>query len=553
MPHVDRRTFLKGSLAAAGATFIIGVSGREVLGANEVIRVGVAGIRGRGGGHIGEFLRIPEVRIAYLIDIDKQTFGSRRGTIEKKLLDEARREYLAKLPEADRKARQEADQAHKKHAGLIKKLGKRKPEELTDEQKQELAAARAAESEYAAQSKALAAQLRKGIEAQVPICVQDVRKALDDKDLAAISIATPNHWHALMTIWACQAGKDVYVEKPCSHNIFEGRKAVEAARKYKRIVQHGTQSRSDGKWARLAAIARSGKLGKVLVSHGIASKPRGGIGHKKPGTPPAHIDFNLWLGPAQRVPYHANLVHYNWHWFWDFGCGEIGNQGVHQMDLARWMIPDATWPTTVVSMGGRFVWGDQGETPNTQLTVFEFGDSLLVFENCNLTDGKTRRVDNDVYFEAGRVVGGSRFYPKDSDKAASLPKVDFKLGPGRGPFGNFIECVKSRKAEDLNADILEGHYSSGLCHLGNTSYRLGKDLPFAQTGIFPDRSFAAGRWEDLKKLLSQRRKVNLGQTPCRVGRRLKFDGKNEKFVDCPEADKLLTRDYRPPFVVPEEV
>ena len=553
MAQPSRRTFLKGSLAAAGATFLIGVSGREVLGANEAINVGVAGIRGRGGGHIGEYLRMDGVRVTYLIDIDARTFGGRRSAVERKDLDAARRDYLAKLPDAERKALQADEGLHKKHAELIKQLRRKKPDQLSDDQKKELAEARTAEKDYEAKSKALDDQLRKGLGHKSPTCVQDVRKALEDSSLHAISIATPNHWHALMTVWACQAGKDVYVEKPCSHNVFEGRKAVEAARKYQRIVQHGTQSRSSGNWARLAAIARSGKLGKVLVSHGIASKPRGGIGHKEPGQPPKEVDFNIWLGPAQVVPYHANLVHYNWHWFWDFGNGEIGNQGVHQMDLARWMIPGATFPESIFSLGGRFLWNDQGQTPNTQLTVFLFGDTLLVYEVCNLTDGKTRRVDNDVYFEAGRVVGGSRFYPKDSDKTASLPDVPFKLGPGSGPFGNFIACVRSRKREDLNAEILEGHYSSGLCHLGNISYRLGKDVPFAQAQAFPDGSFAKGQWDKLQELLSKRRKVKLGEVSCRVGRELKFDAEAEKFIDAPEADKLLTRKYRPPFVVPDEV
>ncbi|MFW6164048.1 MAG: Gfo/Idh/MocA family oxidoreductase, partial [Planctomycetota bacterium] len=280
MPHVDRRTFLKGSLAAAGATFLVGVPGREVLGANDMIHVGVAGIHGRGGGHIGSFMRIQGVRVTYLIDIDTHQLDRRYRDIEGRYLKEERRQYVEQLAEDERKAYKEAEEAHKKHEKLIRSLRKKKPEELSDEQKQELAEARAAEKAYKAKSQALTDKLRKGIEHKLPTRVQDVRKALDDKDLHAISIATPNHWHALMTVWACQAGKDVYVEKPCSHNIFEGRKAVEAARKYQRIVQHGTQSRSTGRWAKLAAIARSGKLGKVLVSHGIASKPRGGIGHK---------------------------------------------------------------------------------------------------------------------------------------------------------------------------------------------------------------------------------------------------------------------------------
>ena len=179
---------------------------------------------------------------------------------------------------------------------------------------------------------------------RLPKCVQDLRKALDDKDLDAISIATPNHWHSLQAIWAVQAGKDVYVEKPCSHNVFEGRKLVEAARKYNRIVQMGSQSRSDPYWINQVAAVRSGKYGKLLISYGYASKPRPSIGFKEPKEPPKELDFDLWLGPARQQPYHENIVHYNWHWFWDFGNGEIGNQGVHQMDIARWAMPEGAVP-----------------------------------------------------------------------------------------------------------------------------------------------------------------------------------------------------------------
>src|SRR5688572_5616317 len=179
---------------------------------------------------------------------------------------------------------------------------------------------------------------------------QDIRKLLENKEVDVISIATPNHWHSLMTIWACQAGKDVYVEKPCSHDVFEGRKCVEAARKHNRIVQHGTQSRSNGGAARLQALVKSGKYGKLLVSKGYCCKPRWTIGEKPVTSPPSTLDFDLWLGPAKKQDFHANLVHYNWHWFWDFGNGDMGNQGVHEIDVARWAIGE-THPKSVVSLG----------------------------------------------------------------------------------------------------------------------------------------------------------------------------------------------------------
>src|SRR4029079_8860741 len=218
-------------------------------------------------------------------------------------------------------------------------------------------------------------------------------------------------WHALMTIWACQAGKDVYVEEPASHNVHEGAIAVEAARTFNLTVQHGTQSRSSGSWAALAELAKSGKYGKLLVSRGLvykseAGKPgtRGDIGFRPEKAPPSELDFNVWLGPAPKQPYHENLVHYRWHWFWDFGNGDIGNQGVHQMDIARWMIPDATLPKSVVSFGGRIGFKDQGETACTQVAVMDYGETQLIFEVRGLkskTYPHAGGSDNVLHFEAG--------------------------------------------------------------------------------------------------------------------------------------------------------
>jgi predicted dehydrogenase len=313
----------------------------------------------------------------------------------------------------------------------------------------------------------------------------DIRKLLENKDIDAISIATPNHWHSLATIWACQAGKDVYVEKPCSHNPFEGRKCMEAARKYSRIVQHGTQSRSSSGWAKQVAAIASGKYGKLLVSKGAASKNGSGrwsIGFKPIKEPPESLDFDIWLGPAPKQPYHENLVHYNWHWFWDFGNGEIGNQGVHQMDIARWAIPGGTLPKSVISMGGRWVnsteghppFTDQAQTPNCQLTIMDFGGPLLVFEVIGLVDrvgvdGKKYppNVGNEFYLEAGTIKGG-KFYAKGSDKAEPLVDVDIQIRPG-DHFENFIDAVRSRKVKDLNADIGEGWLSSACCQLDRCS------------------------------------------------------------------------------------
>jgi predicted dehydrogenase len=472
MSRQTRRDFVKGSLAAAAAVTIAGTkSSGRVLGANDTVRVAVAGLNGRGGSHVNEFSRMQGVEIAYLVDPDTRTFA--------------------------------------KHLRALKNR---------------------------------------------PQTVQDVRKALDDKSVDAISIATPNHWHALMTIWACQAGKDVYVEKPCSHNVHEGRVAVEAARKHQRVVQHGTQQRSSGGTARVIEAIKSGQLGKLLVSRGLCYKPRKSIGRHPPTPAPNEVDFNLWTGPAPQQPHHKNLVHYNWHWFWDFGNGDIGNQGVHEMDAARWAIPGATLPKSVISLGGRFGYSDQGQTPNTQVAVFDFGETKLVFEVRGLpTEGlRGEKVGNVFHLEAGTIVGG-RFYPKDSDKPAALPKVEAKRGPGGGNFGNFIAAVRSRKADDLNADILEGHYSSALCHLANVSYRLGAGGPVDKTkSLLSGDKDAAEAVERMKEHLAQNG-VALAGLDCRVGRRLAFDPRTERFVGDDEANKLLTRDYRKPFVVPQKL
>ena len=400
-----------------------------------------------------------------------------------------------------------------------------------------------------------------------PKCVQDIRQALEDPDLDAVSVATCNHWHALTTFWACQAEKDVYVEKPSSHNVFEGRQCVKAAEKYGRIVQHGTQSRSDAHWARQVAAVASGKYGKLLVSKGYASKVRWSIGFKDVKDPPSTLDYNLWLGPAPMQPYHENLVHYNWHWFWDTGNGEIGNQGVHQMDIARWGIPGGTLPKSVISLGGRWVnsteghppFTDQGETPNNQLTVLDFGGTLLVFEVIGLggaVPGSDKKyptnVANEFYLEEGAIKGG-KFYPKGSDQGEDLGDVDYHVEPG-SIFQNFIDCVRSRDASKLQAPIQEAHLSSAICHLGNISYRLGQQLPGTQKpDVLGAHEEVAKSWNAIGDRVKDALGLDLEKSTYQLGAKLDFDPQAERFIGNAEADKLLTRDYREPFVVTEEV
>jgi len=529
MSNVSRRAFLKGSLAFAGAGLIIGTRARPVLGANERINVGVAGINGRGGSHIGAFRGSKDAVVTYLIDVDKNTFGNHLRSFEAPLIKEIMKEKGMKEVEV--------------------------PKEAAGDEKKKLEAERAKQLD----------EVRKLLDpAKLPTCVQDVRKALEDKNLDALSIATPNHWHSLMSIWAVQAGKDVYVEKPLSHNVFEGRKLVEAARKYQRIVQHGSQSRGNTGWAKATALARSGKLGKLLISYGWASKPRGAVKKVDPEPVPPNLDYNLWLGPAPERPFSRTFVHYNWHWFWDFGNGEIGNQGVHQMDLARWALPDEalTKPIKVLTMGGRFGWNDPCETPNAHLTVFDYGDYQLIYEACNLTGNgdekkgipRTAVVDNAFVTEQGEITPGG-FTPKGGKKEP-LPPIEVNMGAGGDSFENFLRAMRSRKHEDLVADVLQGHLSCVLCHLGNIAYRLGKPVPFAESRkVFAASPAAQAALEKMEWRMKYRDIKIDDSLTYTVGPVLTFDQKEEKFVGerADEANKLLTRDYRKPFVVPNEV
>lgn len=390
-----------------------------------------------------------------------------------------------------------------------------------------------------------------------PQTTQDIRRALEDNNLDAVSIATPNHWHSLMTAWAVQANKDVYVEKPLSHNVHEGRVITQLARQNNRIVQHGTQSRSSTGWARIVEVIRSGQLGRLRVARALCYKPRRSIGNRPNSNPPEGLDFNIWLGPAQQTPYHANLVHYNWHWFWAFGNGDIGNQGVHQMDIARWGIPNGTWPRSVFSVGGRFGYEDQGQTANTQMAVFDYGPTQLIFEVRGLPTQPLRgeRIGNIFELEGGTIVGsGNTYIPNDRNTPAPLPQVNnVTRGPGGGHFGNFIAAVRSRRTADLNADVLDGHYSSGLCHLANVSQQLGREVAFnPRTQVVSGNEAAT---ETLARMEQHLRNNNVSLTDNRltVGPVLTFNGEEERFTgnNVNQANQLLTRNYRAPFTLPQ--
>ena len=487
MAMIKRRSFLKRVAAASAAFPLVTIAGTKasgrVLGANDAIRVGVAGIHGQGNSHIEQYLGLEGVRVTHLIDPDQSLFESRSAPIREKW----------------------------------------------------------------------------GLD---PKCFQDIREALEDSNLDAISVATPNHWHSLLTIWACQAGKDVYVEKPLSHNITEGRRCVEAARRYQRIVQHGTQERSSPGRANEIAAVHSGKYGKLRVSKGYCCKPRWSIGHKPIGQPPQHLDFNLWLGPAAEQPYHGNLVHYNWHWFWDFGNGDIGNQGIHELDVARWAIPGVTLPTKVWSLGGRFAEGDQGQTPNMQLAVYEYGDVHLVFEVRGLVRARDEqpenplsrfKVSNEYYTDQGMITDG-QFHPNDGDQPQQLERFDVKVTDG-GAWGSFLHAVRTRNVADCNADVELGHHSCCLIHAANASYRLGENVPFReQAQALGENHEVVESFRNLTENL-QVAGIRLEEREYRLGKTLTLDPQAERYVGegADEANAFLTRDYRAPFVVPAQV
>ena len=342
-----------------------------------------------------------------------------------------------------------------------------------------------------------------------PKYVQDMRKVFDDPNIDAVSIATPNHWHSLATIWACQAGKDVYVEKPVSHNVSEGRKMVEAARKYDRIVQAGTQCRSHKGIQDAIAFLHAGKLGEVYMARGLCYKPRGSIGIKPDGPVPDGLDYSLWTGPAEMKPFNANKLHYNWHWEWNTGNGDLGNQGIHQVDLARWGLNKREFPKAVTAVGGRFGYKDDGETPNTLSVNYEFDDCMMEFEVRGLPTNDELGVKvGDIFYGTEGVLAISSYTDWQTYMGPKLEK-----GPGgRGSgdhFANFLQAVHARDHKILKGDIEEGHQSSAYCHLGNIAYKLD--------------------------------------------RKLHINPSTESFINDPEADTHLTRNYRDGFKVPSVV
>jgi len=459
---MDRRHFLMSSAAAFGAA-------QSVFGSpNDTVRIACLGMGGRSGSHVSGYSRLPNVEIVAICDPDDAQIA--------------------------------------KSLKQFERLNK-----------------------------------------PAPKTYKDVRKLLEDKSIDAISISSPNHWHTLMAIWGMQAGKDVYVEKPCSHNIFEAKQIVAAARKYDKIVQQGSQIRSSKAVQEAIQKMREGLIGDIYLSRGLCFKWRDTIGRKPVEPVPAGVDYDLWTGPSPMHEFTRNRFHYTWHWFWDTGNGDIGNQGIHEMDIARWGL-GVKFPTKVSAIGGHFMFDDDQETPNTISANYEFDDNgkhkMLQFEVRHWMTNGEASVAPPV---ARRQQTGATAPPPDTDGPAPAagrgPRVNsdsignlfygskgylavdsyssYKSWLGReqtpGParneggdhFLNFIEAVRSRKRESLNAEIEEGAASTVLVHLANISYR--------------------------------------------VGRTLHFDAKTMTCTGDAEANKMLTRAYRKPFVVPEKV
>jgi predicted dehydrogenase len=430
-----RREFLKtGVKAAALVAFpqtLNALGGQQhILGANDRVRVGIVGLRGRGENHIRAYGALKNVEIAALCDIDDSVMSER----------------LAQ----------------------VRKMGFQ------------------------------------------PKTYTDIRKMLDDKSIDAVSIATPHHWHAVMAIWAMQAGKDVYVEKPCSHNLWEGKQLIRATKKYNRIVQHGTQSRSmPAMIDAMKKLQEDAVIGDIYLSRGLCFKWRDTIGHTPVSPVPTGVDYDLWTGPAPMQPFTKNHFHYNWHWFWNYGNGDLGNQGIHQLDIARWGL-GLGFPDRISAVGGHYMFDDDQQTPNVLNCSFEYHRPsgkhvLLEFEvrhwmtnheagigvgrDASAQAGETAKSGlgpkEGNYNSVGNIFYGPKGYLVIDNASGYKTYLGREQQPGPSApldkedhFANFISCVISRKKEDLRGPIEDGHFSSGLAHLANASYRLGRTLNF---------------------------------------------------------------------------
>ncbi|MDF1851450.1 MAG: Gfo/Idh/MocA family oxidoreductase [Verrucomicrobiales bacterium] len=490
--NVDRRKVLK---YGAGFGLALAWPNSRVLGANEDIRVGVIGVNGRGKSHMDAYAKMKGVRVTALCDCDPKVLDARVNKM--------------------------ADQQKISVAGFA-----------------------------------------------------DMRDMFENGDIDAMSTATPNHWHTLAGVWAIQAGKDAYVEKPISHNVWEGRQLVKLARKNQKICQGGTQSRASGSIQAAVKFVQEGNLGKIEYVKGMCYKPRTSIGKGGGGSIPDGVDYDLWCGPAQQEsPLGRKRFHYDWHWFYDYGNGDMGNQGIHQMDVARWYLGEDKIAPRSMSIGGRLGYDDDGETPNTQIVYHDYDTAPLIFETRGLPKDKKSQesgwgknmnrpdefpeesgISVVVVCEGGYVytnAGGSVKIKDRDGKSMDAPK-SVKT---EDIFTNFITAVKSRNIEDQYADCEETHISSALCHTGLISHRLGVRMSNDEIleSIKSD-STLTDRYQSMADHLGANG-VAIDEKKVVLGPMVKFNPETEWAegngdLDEP-ANRLATREYRAPFVVPE--
>ncbi len=492
--QLNRRDLIRGAVGwATAAALPTWPAHLRAAGAHSDVRLGIIGMGGKGSSHLKEAAKLPGVRIVAICDPDTAQTDKAIAALEK------------------------AEYPHKVTA------------------------------------------------------YQDLRKLLEKKDVDAVIVATPNHWHALAGIWACQAGKDAYVEKPVSHNIFEGRKLVEAARKYKRVVHHGIQRRSDLGQKEVCEYLKSGALGKLKHVQGAFFRLREDLGKATaPFQLPPTLNYDLWLGPAAEEPLMRLRFHYEWHWFWNTGNGEIGNNGPHQLDLARRYLGDPLPAPRVLTVAGRFLYDDDAQTPNTGFIFYDFPGAPLVHEFTNLpirpgvkAVGNYKGVKEGAvaHCEKGYVAGGFAYDNTDKklEEPGSTPeKRKFKTFPldnGKLHLPNFIAAVKARDLLTPQSDVEVGHLSTTLCHLANTSYRLGKEQPSA--AILEQVKGCAPAMEAFERMKSHLADlgINIDEKKAILGQWVQYDAKREVFTgeNAAAANKHLSREYRKPYVVPDKV
>ncbi len=497
MSGITRRSFVGQSLAVAGAVTLASGASRPIA-ANDKMGIAVVGAGGRGGSHIGAWLKDSRTEILYVVDVDENAGNKRCDAI----------------------------------AG---EQGKR------------------------------------------PTFVTDMRRSFDDKSVDAISTATPNHWHALCGIWAMQAGKDAYIEKPICHDIAEGSALVAAAKKYKRVCQTGTQCRSNPAIQDAMKFIADGGIGECNFARGLCYKRRKSIGSLGDYPIPGGVDFDLWSGPAPFTDpkLTRGRFHYDWHWQRLYGNGDSGNQGPHQTDIARWGLGIDSHPVSVISYGGRLGYQaerkddqyiDAGDTANTQVSVYDYGDKCIVFETRGLDirmpedDEISRLFQSSKGNKIGVIFYGSEGYlvQKTYTNCVAYDK-DFNeirtFGGGGNHFGNFLDVCESRNMDDLNADAREGHLSAGLSHLGNISYYLGEEnkvSPKQAADVLAGIKSLDDNEASLERTLQHLRdnKVDLDKYPISMGPLLKFDPEKEVFPESPAATEMVTRSYRDGFACP---